>query len=342
MVHRRLVITRDADGDFFLLVNGDTLTVGTDPEHPATVQSLRVVRIQCEVEADGDDVTIQSDDPARPVAVHPVRPGELVQTGGCRIRFEGGPVPAPEHAQPSPGREAQGGVAPAPSGSKRLFVIDGGNQGQAFPLPASGTVTVGRERKHADIALHDLYVARVHCRLEIDGDNVVVIDENAQGTLGTFVNGRKVSRQALGLGDILRVGNSHLRLQAGVPGEVFGQPRPDDDEDEEETISVHKAATAAGDENGAADGVEADDEEEALPAGAREPARQLHAWRGKAAQLSGQAFGHYKLGAVLGRGRGGAVFRAEDARTGQPLALQGARAAVPAERRGAAALRPRG
>jgi pSer/pThr/pTyr-binding forkhead associated (FHA) protein len=315
MAHRRLVITREKDGDFFLLVNGDTITIGSDPQHPATVQPMRVVRIQCELEADGDEVTVQSEDPEQPIAAHAVRPSELLHTGGCRIRFEGGPpAPQPAAAPPPPA------PAPAAGAGRRLFVIDGGDQGQSFPLPPTGTVTVGRERKHADIALHDLYVARVHCRLEIDGDDVVVIDENAQGTLGTFVNGKKISRQEIGLGDILRVGNSHLRLQAGVPGETFRRAEDDEDE-EEETISVQKGAPAdkEDDEEETAIG---EDEVEALPDGVSEEARQLHAWRTKAAQLAGQTFGHYELVRVLGHGRGGLVFRADDLKTGQTLALK--------------------
>jgi hypothetical protein len=202
----------------------------------------------------------------------------------------------------------------------RLFVIDGGNQGQWFPLPESGTVTIGRERKHADIALHDLYVARVHCRLEIDGDTIVVIDEGTAGAMGTMINGKKVTRQEMGLGDILRVGNSHLRLQAGVPGDRYGQ-EDDEEEDDEGTIGVRKDTAASEDEEEAEE-EEALDEPEPLPANASEPAQQLHAWRVKAPGLSGQSFGHYRLGPALGRGRGGVVFRADDVKTSQVLALK--------------------
>ncbi len=112
MVTRRLVITRENDGDFFLLVNGDTLTIGSDPEHPATVQRLRVVRIWCELEAEGDEVTVQSDDPDQPVAAHAVRPDESLDTGGCRIRFEGGALPVQDPSPPSPAKGGHGGVAP--------------------------------------------------------------------------------------------------------------------------------------------------------------------------------------------------------------------------------------
>ena len=62
--------------------------------------------------------------------------------------------------------------------------------------------------------------------------------------------------------------------------------------------------------------------EEALADDASEPARLLHVWRSKLAQLSGQTFGHYRIGPLLGRGRAGVVFQADDQRTGKPVALK--------------------
>jgi serine/threonine-protein kinase len=62
--------------------------------------------------------------------------------------------------------------------------------------------------------------------------------------------------------------------------------------------------------------------QEPPPRDASEAARLLYLWRDKLAQLSGQTFGHYKLGPVLGRGRCGVVFQAEDAKSGQALALK--------------------
>src|SRR5262249_37239577 len=81
---------------------------------------------------------------------------------------------------------------------------------------------------------------------------------------------------------------------------------------EEEEEAEYEEVTDGGGDEGA----------EPLPANASEPVRLLHVWREKLAQLSGQTFGHYKLGPVLGRGRCGVVFQAEDAKTGQTVALK--------------------
>ena len=57
---------------------------------------------------------------------------------------------------------------------RRLKVIDGADQGHNFWLPETGTLLVGSNSKHCDIVLHDLYVSRVHCHLEIEGKRILV------------------------------------------------------------------------------------------------------------------------------------------------------------------------
>src|SRR5438105_1154781 len=88
----------------------------------------------------------------------------------------------------------------------RLVVIDGADQGRLFPLPETGTILVGSSRKHADVCLNDLYVARVHCHVEVTNDRVIV--KHAEGSHETLVNGKKVVTHDLRPGEVLRAGNS--------------------------------------------------------------------------------------------------------------------------------------
>src|SRR5262249_13019048 len=93
----------------------------------------------------------------------------------------------------------------------RFLVIDGADQGRSFPLVEEGVLSVGSSRRNTDICLHDLHVRRVHCQIEIQGERVVVTAE--EDSANTYVNGQAVRQQELRPGDVLRVGNSHLRLQ---------------------------------------------------------------------------------------------------------------------------------
>ena len=80
-------------------------------------------------------------------------------------------------------------AAPTPKATRsgrRLRVTDGGDQGRSFPLPEAGTVTVGKAGGHADIGLHDLYVSKIHCTLQIaDGTITVAHLDGASGRRST-------------------------------------------------------------------------------------------------------------------------------------------------------------
>ncbi len=174
---------------------------------------------------------------------------------------------------------------------KRLVVIDGADKGEIFPLPETGTVLIGNNHKHCDICLHDLYVGRVHCHLEITGERILV---RGQDMRGTHVNGVKVAEQEVRLGDVIRAGNSHLRL------EVADSAAP-------------PAARAA------------------APRAAAEPGKLPHLPAERLGELSGHTLGHYEVGEVLGRGHCGVVFRARDVKKGEEVALKVLAPAFPAD-----------
>ena len=98
---------------------------------------------------------------------------------------------------------------------KQLVVTAGPDQGQVIPLPAADFFLLGRSRA-AEARLTDPHVSRVHCRIEVSGDTVVLIDHDSAG--GTFVNGRRVGGpQTLRPGDVIRVGDTELQLRAVSP-----------------------------------------------------------------------------------------------------------------------------
>jgi pSer/pThr/pTyr-binding forkhead associated (FHA) protein len=329
MATQRLVITGSDQGQFVLLVEGDTITVGGNRLGPLTVlQHARVTQVHCVLDVEGEAITYRLDEPGRPGQPQPVRPGEVLKAGGSQLCLE---APAAIHAPlddvgllPVDAAEAavaaaaaasqQPEAAPEPKLAKRLVVVDGADTGQTFPLPERGTVTLGRDRKHADFILHDLYVGRIHCVLQIDGDKVEVSDESGHETL---LNGQKITKSAMNVGDVVRIGNSHIRLELAVVGaevaKVAGSQGKDDEPIE---LTVEDDGSAAG-----AD-YEVVGEDDAGSEGLSEQGRLLKVWRDKLGQLTGQSFGRYKLGEMLGRGRCGVVFRADDEKTEQPVALK--------------------
>jgi hypothetical protein len=164
----------------------------------------------------------------------------------------------------------------------RLFVSDGANQNTFFVLPGRGKVTLGRNQRQADFILNDLYVAQAHCHVEVE-DGKVTVRPVCEGAV-TLLNGVKITEQEMRPGDVLRVGNSHLRLEAHQTDAPAEEP-----------------------------------EEPAVPERPRELPRVPYERLG---ELAGHTLSHYTLGEVIGSGHHGVVFRARHTNAGSELALK--------------------
>jgi serine/threonine protein kinase len=175
-------------------------------------------------------------------------------------------------------------------------------------LPETGTVTIGQSNKHADIVLHDLFVARIHCEIHLDEESVIV--KHVTGQNGTLINGQSITLQPLGLNDVLRVGNSHMRLEV-VAADTAAPPS--EDEGEEGGYEVVEEAE---------DAEVVEDVEVVEEADGDEPFALPHSPIDDLLALEDQALGPFRIGAVLGRGHTGIVFRAVDTRTDHPVALK--------------------
>lgn len=346
MAKRLLLIDAGDQGRFFLSVQAGTLTLGGASENAeAVLRGLSISRIHCEIEVEEDLVVVGSPEtttgkaPDNPPFRHELHTGQAVHVGHANLCLEG--------ARAAPGSETAA-VAASPASPpgrliKRLLVIDGADQGRSFSLPESGTLTIGKSHKCSDIILHDLYVSRVHCQLQIEGDKVVVI--HMEGDNGTLINGQRIAEQELRLGEVLRVGNEHLRLET-----AFVEDSSPIAETEEDTATIAIAGEEdiieVVEEEGDSEGIEEDyglevieeedgvevieEETEVLAA---EPAEELaepsedpyclpHPSVDQLATLENQVLGRYQIGPLLGRGQSGLVFRAQDLKTNQCVALK--------------------
>lgn len=278
MPTRTLVIDGTDLQHFLLSVESGTVRVGDGPTHTAgLIRDLRIVRVRCEVEFEDDhNGEVPVDEPGVLVK-RALGPGGNLRVGSTSLSMAGTAL--------VPALQQDTEVAPAlpvAAGPRRLKVIDGGDQGHAFRLPDSGTVTVGKSGGAADVGLHDLYVSRVHCTLDISPAGIVVT--HVEGIAGTLIDGKKINgSQELKRGSVLRVGNSHLRLELAAADEP---PAPDEGSKTHKVLRPTAAAAPA-------------------PPAADAP-----------------VVGHYKLGRSLGRGYTGEVFEATHDSTGQVAALK--------------------
>src|SRR4051812_31895638 len=300
MAKKLLVIDRDEKGRFFLSIDGATVTLGTSPAHPeAVLRDLQISRLRCEVEVDGD-VSVSPVTGGKVGPRQDLRHGLGVRIGQSRFRVEAAgqqeEEPAAEGLEDAPpiladlaagGTAGAAAAAPAVLGplAKQLRVVDGADQGRCFRLPEAGSTPLGKSSKHADIVLHDLYVSRVHCLLDMQGDKVLIT--HIEGPSGTLINGRRIAQQQeLRMGDVLRVGNSHLRLEPASAGGANGKDEAA--EDDVEVVEEEAEAVEVVDEGKKAD----EDDASGLTA---EQVEQI-------ARMEGEVLGHYRIGTLLGRG----------------------------------------
>jgi hypothetical protein len=84
-------------------------------------------------------------------------------------------------------------------------------EGNGFPVD-SAPVTLGRGGQNDLVLDGDEFASARHARIEVRGDGIWVQD--LESTNGTYVNGSRVAgAQRLDAGDILRVGETDLRVE---------------------------------------------------------------------------------------------------------------------------------
>jgi serine/threonine protein kinase len=173
----------------------------------------------------------------------------------------------------------------------RLLVVDGADRGQTYVLPEAGTVRIGNYGGKTEICLHDLYVAKDHCHVEVaDGRITLTAQASAAGTL---VNNAKITQLELKVGDVIRAGNSFLKLEEAVEGSAAAP-----------MASSAEAAVEPPPSSMEGSGV--------LP----------HLPSDRLRELTNHTLSHYTVGPALGPGPAGITFRAKDTKTGQDVALK--------------------
>ncbi|KAF0250006.1 MAG: FHA domain-containing protein [bacterium] len=73
-----------------------------------------------------------------------------------------------------------------------------------------GYNTIGRSSKN-DLVIDDMYVSRTHCSLLVHSDGRAEVFDTASAN-GTFVNGISVKQYGLKSGDVIRIGETTIKI----------------------------------------------------------------------------------------------------------------------------------
>jgi hypothetical protein len=142
--------------------------------------------------------------------VNPPLPGAVMGSGAPGVPQ----VPGAAPGVLPPGAQVVNGQVPRThmlSGEVwgQLVVVSGPKQGVVFPL-RQPTVTVGRAGDN-NVVLQDASTSGHHARIELRGAQVFVVDQNSSN--GTCVNGQRVQQAQLFGGEVILMGDTHLRFE---------------------------------------------------------------------------------------------------------------------------------
>jgi putative nucleotidyltransferase with HDIG domain len=104
-----------------------------------------------------------------------------------------------------------------------LRITKGKRQGEAIALNEGSRLVVGRDIS-SDIQMFDPGLSRTHMLIEVGPDSVQLTDLNSSN--GTFVNGNRITKTVLNIGDVITVGDVQLRLEES-PQAVCEDPLAD-------------------------------------------------------------------------------------------------------------------
>src|ERR1035437_7919181 len=96
----------------------------------------------------------------------------------------------------------------------KLVVLSPGMTGRMHELKVEKT-TIGRSEDNT-FEIADPSISSHHCEVLLRGSEVVVRDLNS--TNGTFISGGKVTEKVLKIGQLLRLGQVEMRLEADAAG----------------------------------------------------------------------------------------------------------------------------
>jgi len=119
----------------------------------------------------------------------------------------------------------------------KLVLLSAGLTGRTHELNVAKT-TVGRVEDNT-FQIAEPSVSSHHCEIELRGSEVVVKDLNS--TNGTFVNGEKITERALKPGEVLRLGQVEMRLEAA--GAAGGAPAPATKKPVETTMGMQRGVS---------------------------------------------------------------------------------------------------
>lgn len=202
----KLVFPHKEHKDFELV--GDSFTIGSSDEADIKIEAIGLNAIHATLVKDGQDYSLQINNPACMASVNgrlvketkEVREGDLMIISQVHCKLEGETV-----EQKDDNRTRIRMALP----KYVLRGVSGVYFGKTFPL--RGKTSLGRHSDN-DIFVNVDGISRKHAVVTVLADGLEIEDMDSSN--GTYVNGEKITKKALVIGDEIKLDNIRFLIQS--------------------------------------------------------------------------------------------------------------------------------
>lgn len=202
----KLVFPHNEHKDFELI--GDSFTIGSSDEANIKIEAVGMNAIHARIVKDGNDYSLHIDNPACMASVNgrlvkekkEVRDGDLMIIAQVHCKITGD-----EEEKEDDNRTRIRMALPK-------FVLRGVSGvyfGKTFPL--RGKTSLGRHSDN-DIFVNVDGISRKHAVVTVLADGLEI--EDLDSSNGTYVNGEKISKKSVGIGDEIKLDNIRFLIQS--------------------------------------------------------------------------------------------------------------------------------
>jgi pSer/pThr/pTyr-binding forkhead associated (FHA) protein len=206
----KLIFPHKEHKDFELL--GESFTIGSSEESSIRIEAVGMNANHARLTKDGDNYSLLVENPASIVTVNgrlvkgskEVREGDLMIIAQVHCKLEGEKV-----EEKDDNRTRIRMALP----KYILRGVSGVYFGKTFPL--RGKTSLGRHSEN-DIFINVDGISRKHAEITVLADSLQV--EDMESSNGTFVNGEKITKQKVDIGDEIKLDNIRFLIQSpGMP-----------------------------------------------------------------------------------------------------------------------------
>jgi len=202
----KLVFPHNEHKEFELI--GDSFTIGSSDDATIRIDAIGMSEIHATIFKEGSDFLIKVDNPACMVSVNgrlvkdsrEVREGDLMIVSQIHCKLKG------EQVEPEDDNRTRIRMA-LPKYVMRG--VSGVYFGKTFPL--RGKTSLGRHSEN-DIFVNVDGVSRKHAVISVLADGLEI--EDLDSSNGTYVNGDKITKQKIDIGDEIKLDNIRFLIQS--------------------------------------------------------------------------------------------------------------------------------